>query len=239
MPTSELIKPIKEGSPYDDNSPQAVRRKFRRRKYIIPFITIVGGITQALGANNENPISGIIISADKAPAQPSAPKGKILPSAFAQQDIPPAMLSVYIQSADSKSNMDWTDVASLGKMESDHGRSPLQGVKSGLNSANCCAGPLQFNVITKEGVDQKTTWERWGGDFNKDGKVDVYDYRDAIPAATNLFSHLVGKFHDKVLAAAAYNAGETNVMDSGGVPPISETQKYVANFTMYQSKYKG
>jgi hypothetical protein len=63
-------------------------------------------------------------------------------------------------------------LAAVGKVESDHGRSPAPGVRSGVNWAGCCAGPMQFNL--RDGPP--STWARYG-------RGDVYDPADAIAAA--------------------------------------------------------
>jgi hypothetical protein len=65
-------------------------------------------------------------------------------------------------------------LAGIGKVESDHGRSPAPGVRAGLNWFGCCAGPMQFNLVN----GPPSTWQGWSrpGD-------DVYDPADAIPAA--------------------------------------------------------
>ena len=66
-----------------------------------------------------------------------------------------------------------------GKVESDHGRSRLPGVRSGWNSAGA-AGPMQFGI----GVGRAgNAWARYGADFDGDGRRSVYDPGDAIPAA--------------------------------------------------------
>jgi hypothetical protein len=71
-------------------------------------------------------------------------------------------------------------LAAIGKVESDHGRLRLPGVRSGLNRyrdrhgrlRRCCAGPMQFNLTD----GPPSTWQRHG-------QGNVYDPADAIPAA--------------------------------------------------------
>ena len=66
-----------------------------------------------------------------------------------------------------------------GKVESDHGRSRLPGVRSGWNAAGA-AGPMQFGIgIGRAG----NAWARYGADFDGDARANVYDPGDAIPAA--------------------------------------------------------
>jgi membrane-bound lytic murein transglycosylase B len=70
-------------------------------------------------------------------------------------------------------------LAAVGKVESDHGRTPLPGVRSGWNAAGA-AGPMQFGI----GVGRAgNAWARYGADFDHDGRRSVYDPGDAIPAA--------------------------------------------------------
>jgi membrane-bound lytic murein transglycosylase B len=70
-------------------------------------------------------------------------------------------------------------LAAIGKVESDHGRSRLPGVRSGWNTAGA-AGPMQFGI----GVGRAgNAWARYGADFDRDGQRSVYDPGDAIPAA--------------------------------------------------------
>lgn len=69
------------------------------------------------------------------------------PSAFAQSQIPPAHLGLYQRASATCPGLDWTLLAAVGKIESDHGRSPLPGVRSGANSAGA-QGPMQMLPAT-------------------------------------------------------------------------------------------
>jgi len=95
------------------------------------------------------------------------------PSAVALADIPGNYLAAYV-AAGARYKIDWAILAAVGKVETDHGRSRLPGVRSGTNSAGA-AGPMQFLL--------KGTWPGAGVDGNADGVKNVYDFRDAIPAA--------------------------------------------------------
>ena len=70
-------------------------------------------------------------------------------------------------------------LAAIGKVESDHGRARLPGVRSGWNAAGA-AGPMQFGIGQGRAGN---AWARYGGDFDRDGRSSVYDPGDAIPAA--------------------------------------------------------
>lgn len=100
------------------------------------------------------------------------------PSTVALADIPAGMLVLYRRSG-LEYGIDWSVLAAIGSIESDHGRSTAPGVRSGLNFAGCCAGPMQFDVTDAGG----NTWAGYGVDGNGDGVRNVYDPGDAVPAA--------------------------------------------------------
>jgi hypothetical protein len=101
------------------------------------------------------------------------------PSAVARADIPANYLTLYRQAARRCLGLSWSVLAAIGKVESDHGRSPLPGVRSGWNAAGA-AGPMQFGIGTGRAGN---AWARYGRDFDRDGRRSVYDPGDAIPAA--------------------------------------------------------
>jgi hypothetical protein len=107
--------------------------------------------------------------------------GASSPSAVARTDIPAGYLTLYRRATGRCPGLSWSVLAAVGKVESDHGRSPLPGVRSGWNAAGA-AGPMQFGV----GVGRAgNAWARYGADFDHDGRVSVYDPGDAIPAAAD------------------------------------------------------
>ncbi|PYC85490.1 peptidase P60 [Streptomyces tateyamensis] len=76
------------------------------------------------------------------------------------------------------------------------------------------------------------TWAEYGQDGNGDGRRDVWDPADAIPAAAAydcaMARATVGIPGDRQAnLLAAYNAGSDAVLRYQGVPPYSETQGYV------------
>jgi Transglycosylase SLT domain len=101
------------------------------------------------------------------------------PSRAAIADISAGYLRLYRQ-AGARYRVPWPVLAAIGKVESDHGRLRLPGVRSGLNRyrdrsgrwRSCCAGPMQFNLTD----GPPSTWQRHG-------RGNVYDPADAIPAA--------------------------------------------------------
>ncbi|MBO2451666.1 C40 family peptidase [Actinomadura barringtoniae] len=97
------------------------------------------------------------------------------PGRAAIAQIPAAYLQAYVK-AGAEYGIPWNVLAAVGAMESDHGRGNGSGVRSGRNSAGA-AGPMQF---------VSGTWDGYGVDGDHDGKKDVYDSADAIPAAARL-----------------------------------------------------
>ncbi|HZV49916.1 MAG TPA: lytic transglycosylase domain-containing protein [Candidatus Dormibacteraeota bacterium] len=59
--------------------------------------------------------------------------------------------------------------------------------------------------------------------------VDPWDPASAIPGAARLLASYYQRFGSWDLALAAYNAGPAAVASAHGVPPIPETQNYVAS----------
>ncbi|WP_232668308.1 C40 family peptidase [Pseudonocardia sp. TRM90224] len=70
-----------------------------------------------------------------------------VPSTTALEDIPPSMAQLYHAAAATCPGLDWAVLAAVGKVETDHGRSPLPGVSSGENPAGA-GGPMQFLAAT-------------------------------------------------------------------------------------------
>jgi hypothetical protein len=93
------------------------------------------------------------------------------PSPYAIQTIPAAYLHIYWRVGEEY-GLDWTKLAAVGRIESDHGRLPAPGVVSGTNRAGA-AGPAQFTA---------STWARFGVDASGHGVINPYDPLDAITA---------------------------------------------------------
>ena len=98
------------------------------------------------------------------------------PSPAARGDIPGTYLALYRSAARTCPGLPWGVLAGIGKVETNHGRSRAPGVRSGVNSFGCCAGPMQFNIRN----GPPSTWDTYGRGGN------VYDPGDAIPAAARL-----------------------------------------------------
>ncbi len=98
-------------------------------------------------------------------------------SAFALADIPSGYLGLYLQAAHTCPALTWQLLAGIGKVETNHGRTPAPGVHTGVNTFGCCAGPMQFNIRN----GPPSTWDTYG-----DGQpAHVYQPQHAIPAAAH------------------------------------------------------
>jgi hypothetical protein len=106
-----------------------------------------------------------------APARKPA-AGQPRPSRAAGADIPAGYLRVYRQ-VGARYRVPWPVLAAIGKVESDHGRVRLPGVRSGSNWAGAC-GPMQLGCVP--GSKAGNAWARYG-------HGSVYDPAAAIPAA--------------------------------------------------------
>jgi hypothetical protein len=145
------------------------------------------------------------------------------PSGSNMGDIPGDYLRHYRRSGAS-AGISWRLLAAVGKLESDHGRSRLPGVHSGVNSAGCCSGPMQMCTVRSCG----STWQAYARDGDEDGRQSVYAAADAIAAASVLLADLKRMFgNHPAHILAGYNAGPGNVQRHKGVPPFAETQAYV------------
>lgn len=72
------------------------------------------------------------------------------------------------------------------------------------------------------------------------GVTDSYDAGQNIRGGVQYLSWLLKRFNGNLtLAAAGYNAGEGAVDRHGGVPPYSETQRYVQRVGVLAERYRG
>jgi Transglycosylase SLT domain len=115
------------------------------------------------------------------------------PSAFALRTIPAAYLHDYWRAA-VEYGLDWTELAAVGQIESDQGRSQTPGVAQGTNPAGA-AGPAQF---------LGSTWARFGVDADGRGSMNPYDPADAITAMA-AYLKASGAPQDWRTALYAYN----------------------------------
>lgn len=72
------------------------------------------------------------------------------------------------------------------------------------------------------------------------GVYNVFNAKDNIKGGTRYFRQMLELFeYDVELALAAYNAGPKAVKKYKGIPPYSETQKYVKKVIKYYNRYAG
>jgi membrane-bound lytic murein transglycosylase B len=119
--------------------------------------------------------------------------GQPTPSRAAVADIPARYLNLYRQ-AGARYRIPWSVLAGIGKVESDHGRARLPGVRSGSNRAGAC-GPMQLGCVPHSKAGN--AWARYGH-----GRP--HDPIAAIPAAARyLVDH--GARHHLDRALFSYN----------------------------------
>jgi membrane-bound lytic murein transglycosylase B len=135
----------------------------------------------------------------KAPAPKKPAAGQPRPSRAAPAESPATSLRLYRQ-AGARYRIPWSVLAAIGKVESDHGRVRLPGVRSGSNWAGAC-GPMQLGCVP--GSKAGNAWARYGH-----GRP--HDPANAIPAAAQyLVDH--GARRDLDRALFAYNHSRSYV----------------------------
>jgi membrane-bound lytic murein transglycosylase B len=136
---------------------------------------------------------GLLEPPARATPLPKPAAGQPTPSRAAVADIPAGYLRLYRRSG-ARYRIPWPVLAAIGKVESDHGRSPLPGVHSGSNWAGAC-GPMQLGCVP--GSQAGNAWARHG-------HGQPHDPAQAIPAAARyLVDHGARRNLDR--AIFAYN----------------------------------
>jgi peptidoglycan DL-endopeptidase CwlO len=134
---------------------------------------------------------GLIQPPAQAAPAPKPTAGQPRPSRAAVADIPAGYLGLYRQ-AGARYRVPWPVLAAIGKVESDHGRVQLPGVRSGSNWAGAC-GPMQLGCVP--GSKAGNAWARYGH-----GRP--HDPAAAIPAAARyLVDHGARRNLDRALFA--------------------------------------
>jgi membrane-bound lytic murein transglycosylase B len=157
-----------------------------RRSVILACLLVLAvtayGVAQDLGL--------IEPPAQAAPA-PKPTAGQPTPSRAAVADIPAGYLRLY-RSAGARYRIPWPVLAAIGKVESDHGRVQLPGVRSGSNWAGAC-GPMQLGCVPDSKAGN--AWARYG-------HGQPHDPANAIPAAARyLVDHGARRELDRALFA--------------------------------------
>jgi membrane-bound lytic murein transglycosylase B len=128
--------------------------------------------------------------AHRKPARNPAPR-QPAPTRAATADIPAGYLRLY-RAAGARYRIPWSVLAGIGKVESDHGRTRLPGVRSGSNWAGAC-GPMQIGCVPHSKAGN--SWARYGH-----GRP--HDPTQAIPAAARyLVDHGARRNLDRALFA--------------------------------------
>ena len=117
-------------------------------------------------------------------------------------DIPAPALAAYRAATAWCPGLGWGVLAGIGKVETDHGRSALAGVRSGTNSAGA-AGPMQFLL---------PTFEQYGVDAGDGDSASPYDLEDAVGAAARMLC-ANGAPTDLRRAVWAYNHSDEYVSE--------------------------
>ena len=106
-------------------------------------------------------------------------------------------LELYQQAAATCRGLSWTVLAAIGQIESGHGRNVGP-------SSTGALGPMQF---------MPATWRTYGVDGDGDGKADIMDPFDAVPAAA------------KYLCASGAGRGGASL--AGAIFAYNHSQQYV------------
>lgn len=149
------------------------------------------------------------------------------PSPTAIVDIPADHLALYQQAATVCPGLDWTILAAIGKIETNHGRSNLLGVHDGENAAGA-AGDMQFLEATFDAVIARHPLPPGGAN-----PPSRYNAHDAIYAAARMlcddgagrgdltgaifaYNHSASYVNDVLTIAQAYRAAPSPGLSSGG-----------------------
>ena len=158
-----------------------------RRSLILACLFVLAvtvyGVAQGLGL--------LDLPARAAPAPDKPAARQPVPSRAAVADIPAGYLRLY-RAAGARYRIPWPVLAAIGKVESDHGRARLPGVRSGSNWAGAC-GPMQLGCVP--GSRAGNAWAHYGH-----GRP--HDPANAIPAAARyLVDHGARRNLDRALFA--------------------------------------
>jgi cell wall-associated NlpC family hydrolase len=129
------------------------------------------------------------------------------PSTEALADIPPDYLALYRAAAPACPGLDWSILAAIGKIESNHGRSTLAGVADGTENFAGARGPMQFLQPTFDAVVKRHPLPPGGN-----SPPSPWNKHDAVYAAAHYLCDS-GAPKDLRKAIFAYNHADWYVND--------------------------
>ena len=134
------------------------------------------------------------------------------PTPLARQDIPADYLAWYSAAARTCPGLPWLVLAGIGKVESNHGRSRLPGVRTGANSAGA-EGPMQF---------LPATFAKFAVNADPRHRLTPYDPLDAIyTAARMLCANGARGGTDVGIQTSAYSRRSSPTTTPPGTSPTS------------------
>jgi membrane-bound lytic murein transglycosylase B len=167
-----------------------------RRSVILACLFVLA--VTAYGVAEDLGLLELPARAAPAPRKPAA-GCRPTPTRAATADVPRSYLRLYCQ-AGTRYRIPWPVLAAIGKVESDHGRVRLPGVRSGSNWAGAC-GPMQIGCVPHSKAGN--AWARYG-------RGRPHDPANAIPAAARyLVDH--GVRHNLDRALYGYNHSRSYV----------------------------
>jgi hypothetical protein len=146
----------------------------------------------------------------------SSGTSRLNPAALA--DIPADYLALYRAAAHVCRGLDWSVLAAVGKIETDHGRSPLPGVSSGENTMGA-GGPMQFLSGTFNAIVARHPLPPGGAN-----PPSRYNPHDAIYAAAYYLCDSGADHGDLHTALYAYNHADWYVQEV-----LAQAAKYAAS----------
>lgn len=164
-----------------DSAP--ARRRGARVIWLVPLV--VAGIVVVLGFGFALALGGTDLGCLGGGRTVAGPP----PSRSAVAEIPPARLGLY-QHAGRRFDIDWAFLAAIAAQECGHGPSLCAG-----DNGSGCAGPMQISIRRSSACSPgsgPTLWELYGIDGDRDGRRDVNDPADAIPAAARILRRAKG-----------------------------------------------
>jgi hypothetical protein len=163
----------------------SVARRRRRRVVWIGPVALVAAVV-VLGFGFALALGGARIGCIGGGGTVAGP----VPTRSAVQEIPPARLRLY-QRAGRRFDIDWAFLASVAAQECGHGPETCPG-----DNGSGCAGPMQISMRRgspcSPAPNLPTLWEAYGLDGDGDGRRDVNDPADAIPAAARILRRAKG-----------------------------------------------